>query len=183
MTVAMKRGASVNDSENDFVLVVHGCAVGGSFKVVQVSPPSGQEHRRNQLGNGQLVRARALDVFESTSSMTKTNRHDKAGNPDARWTTKQILHGSVLYERAVSGPAKLVSINGINNLKKVERVKRIELSYAAWEAAVLPLNYTRDRFAVAPSISGMVACLFERCDFQVDPVIGPGPAPDRIGCG
>ena len=65
----------------------------------------------------------------------------------------------------------------------VERVKRIELSYAAWEAAVLPLNYTRDRFAVAPSISGMVACLFERCDFQVDPVIGPGPAPDRIGCG
>ena len=25
----------------------------------------------------------------------------------------------------------------------MERVKRIELSYAAWEAAVLPLNYTR----------------------------------------
>ena len=26
---------------------------------------------------------------------------------------------------------------------KVERVKGIEPSYAAWEAAVLPLNYTR----------------------------------------
>ena len=26
----------------------------------------------------------------------------------------------------------------------VERVKGIEPSYAAWEAAVLPLNYTRD---------------------------------------
>ncbi len=28
-------------------------------------------------------------------------------------------------------------------LKKNERVKGIEPSYAAWEAAVLPLNYTR----------------------------------------
>ncbi len=27
---------------------------------------------------------------------------------------------------------------------KLERVKGIEPSYAAWEAAVLPLNYTRD---------------------------------------
>src|SRR5210317_321808 len=26
----------------------------------------------------------------------------------------------------------------------VERVRRIELPYAAWEAAVLPLNYTRE---------------------------------------
>jgi hypothetical protein len=26
----------------------------------------------------------------------------------------------------------------------LERVKGIEPSYAAWEAAVLPLNYTRD---------------------------------------
>ena len=25
----------------------------------------------------------------------------------------------------------------------MERVRRIELPYAAWEAAVLPLNYTR----------------------------------------
>ena len=35
-----------------------------------------------------------------------------------------------------------------------ERVRRIELPYAAWEAAVLPLNYTREeifdfKFAVA----------------------------------
>ena len=27
---------------------------------------------------------------------------------------------------------------------ELERVKGIEPSYAAWEAAVLPLNYTRD---------------------------------------
>jgi hypothetical protein len=29
--------------------------------------------------------------------------------------------------------------------ERVERVKGIEPSYAAWEAAVLPLNYTRER--------------------------------------
>jgi hypothetical protein len=28
--------------------------------------------------------------------------------------------------------------------EKLERVKGIEPSYAAWEAAVLPLNYTRE---------------------------------------
>ena len=32
----------------------------------------------------------------------------------------------------------------LGNLNKVERVKGIEPSYAAWEAAVLPLNYTRE---------------------------------------
>ena len=30
----------------------------------------------------------------------------------------------------------------------MERVKGIEPSYAAWEAAVLPLNYTRNRSEV-----------------------------------
>jgi hypothetical protein len=30
-------------------------------------------------------------------------------------------------------------------LKQLERAKGIEPSYAAWEAAVLPLNYARDR--------------------------------------
>jgi hypothetical protein len=29
----------------------------------------------------------------------------------------------------------------------MERAKGIEPSYAAWEAAVLPLNYARGRFA------------------------------------
>ncbi len=36
-------------------------------------------------------------------------------------------------------PARLVRMPGIG----LERVKGIEPSYAAWEAAVLPLNYTR----------------------------------------
>jgi hypothetical protein len=30
----------------------------------------------------------------------------------------------------------------------LERAKRIELSYAAWEAAVLPLNYAREPFQI-----------------------------------
>ena len=31
----------------------------------------------------------------------------------------------------------------MDGTEEVERVKGIEPSYAAWEAAVLPLNYTR----------------------------------------
>jgi hypothetical protein len=34
-------------------------------------------------------------------------------------------------------------------LRQVERAKGIEPSYAAWEAAVLPLNYARERFRAA----------------------------------
>ena len=33
---------------------------------------------------------------------------------------------------------------------EVERVKGIEPSYAAWEAAVLPLNYTRTQASIVP---------------------------------
>ena len=36
---------------------------------------------------------------------------------------------------------------GKSGVEKNERVKGIEPSYAAWEAAVLPLNYTRKRLA------------------------------------
>ena len=36
-----------------------------------------------------------------------------------------------------------LSNNGQKPLMKMERVNGIEPSYAAWEAAVLPLNYTR----------------------------------------
>ena len=32
--------------------------------------------------------------------------------------------------------------------KSLERAKGIEPSYAAWEAAVLPLNYARDRLSL-----------------------------------
>src|SRR5512139_3784153 len=38
-------------------------------------------------------------------------------------------------------PARLLR----NQQRKVERVMGIEPTLAAWEAAVLPLNYTRDR--------------------------------------
>ena len=37
----------------------------------------------------------------------------------------------------------LLDFCGTPQIDAVERVKGIEPSYAAWEAAVLPLNYTR----------------------------------------
>lgn len=43
----------------------------------------------------------------------------------------------------------------------VERVKGIEPSYAAWEAAVLPLNYTRVR---------------DLCESNISALPGPGQA-------
>ncbi len=39
----------------------------------------------------------------------------------------------------------------------MERVKGIEPSYAAWEAAVLPLNYTRS-LADCNGLIGQVGC-------------------------
>ncbi len=48
----------------------------------------------------------------------------------------------------------------------MERVKGIEPSYAAWEAAVLPLNYTRvvaSHFSVNEGQSESDYCLCERC--------------------
>jgi hypothetical protein len=39
--------------------------------------------------------------------------------------------------------ASWAPVAGTRALHAVERVKGIEPSYAAWEAAVLPLNYTR----------------------------------------
>ena len=50
----------------------------------------------------------------------------------------------------------------------MERVKGIEPSYAAWEAAVLPLNYTR-----AGALFTRVACDREGADRLM---------PCRIGC-
>ena len=40
---------------------------------------------------------------------------------------------------------------------RMERVKGIEPSYAAWEAAVLPLNYTRIRDDCESNISALPA--------------------------
>ncbi len=45
---------------------------------------------------------------------------------------------------------------------KRERVRRIELPYAAWEAAVLPLNYTRECGADCAAIGAKV---LERTEF------------------
>jgi hypothetical protein len=39
-------------------------------------------------------------------------------------------------------------------IKKLERVIRIELTYQAWEARVLPLNYTRAALRRGREISG-----------------------------
>ncbi len=45
-------------------------------------------------------------------------------------------------------PARTAWRAGRDELSVLERVKGIEPSYEAWEAAVLPLNYTRVTLAI-----------------------------------
>src|SRR5262245_4067756 len=45
---------------------------------------------------------------------------------------------------------KVCKTNDGNPAKYLERAKGIEPSYAAWEAAVLPLNYARERCQPTP---------------------------------
>ncbi len=44
----------------------------------------------------------------------------------------------------------------------MERVKGIEPSYEAWEAAVLPLNYTRNETDFTPAVEGRLNLLSKR---------------------
>ena len=44
----------------------------------------------------------------------------------------------------------------------MERVKGIEPSYEAWEAAVLPLNYTRNETDFTPAVDGRLNLLSKR---------------------
>ena len=58
------------------------------------------------------------------------------------------------------------------NVNLMERVKGIEPSYEAWEAAVLPLNYTR---------AGLE--FYRHGTANAPPVHSPAPGVDRFGCG
>jgi hypothetical protein len=48
--------------------------------------------------------------------------------------------------------------HGVKPLKRLERAKGIEPSYAAWEAAVLPLNYARQSNSTLHKESKYVCC-------------------------
>jgi hypothetical protein len=79
------------------------------------------------------------------------------------WNAKRERHGE-RGEREVNGrPA-----TSCNRLGKLERAKGIEPSYAAWEAAVLPLNYARsmpafERVRPNASSSFLHGCVINSC--------------------
>ena len=78
--------------------------------------------------------------------MSQANRADKQpGTQQDRepWHARQLVRRQGRTNR-LPGTAPGQSDRGD---EMVERVKGIEPSYAAWEAAVLPLNYTRGRRA------------------------------------
>ena len=58
----------------------------------------------------------------------------------------EVLHSTALHERAVDAADEGLLTRAefqLSMTQRLERVKGIEPSYEAWEAAVLPLNYTR----------------------------------------
>ena len=88
--------------------------------------------------------------------MTKA-RVFKSGNSQAVLLRKEFRFKSdqveifrlgndvVLREESASAAGIFDALAGLREgeFERLERVKGIEPSYAAWEAAVLPLNYTR----------------------------------------
>ena len=68
-------------------------------------------------------------------TVIKTVRRDHLGNND---NTQWLCLKNAKIPNQVALP-RLTSAGR----RRVERVKGIEPSYEAWEAAVLPLNYTR----------------------------------------
>ena len=53
----------------------------------------------------------------------------------------------------------------------MERVKGIEPSYEAWEAAVLPLNYTRNETDFTPAVDGRLN-LLSKCSKPIHDLRG-----------
>ena len=91
---------------------------------------------------------------ETISANTRSPRADQSTKPAA---IKPRPVASQMSRTARLAGAELLACSDVSNrafigitgtllvllIRKLERVKGIEPSYAAWEAAVLPLNYTR----------------------------------------
>ena len=80
------------------------------------------------------MRELAVKVNESGLWRTKPEKRGK------RWKCLHFCLHSALFQTP-NRPGTLMDTG-------LERVKGIEPSYAAWEAAVLPLNYTRGNLPV-----------------------------------
>jgi hypothetical protein len=52
---------------------------------------------------------------------------------------------TALSATRLNRPSKIAKVPNLSRLFRLERAKGIEPSYAAWEAAVLPLNYARTK--------------------------------------
>ena len=73
-------------------------------------------------------------------------RNDEAGVPDATPTLKTVQKTPHFVAVGCSrDQVKRNSVVKSVTYRDVERVRGIEPLYEAWEAAVLPLNYTRRR--------------------------------------
>ena len=76
---------------------------------------------------------------------------------------------------------KTIKKEQLKLLKYAKRVTRIELATTAWEAVVLPLNYTR--MAVPTGFEPAISCVTGRHvnPYTTEPIAGAGLEPATFG--
>ena len=91
---------------------------------------------------------------------------------DEQWALIGGLYADSSGDRCTSSDSRRGRSPSIGRFEttiaSVERVTRIELALSAWEADVLPLNYTRDR---EPQLAAaMIAAIRRRRPSRCDPL-------------
>ena len=113
---------------------------------------SSPSSKRIRLGSGSIAGPESLGIGGTAigkgsrkNKLAHLRWHDERGFAGGRYRVSRHAPG----KSHLPGKSEILQTEGLGkNLtvgKRWERVKGIEPSYAAWEAAVLPLNYTRIR--------------------------------------
>ena len=110
--------------------------------------PLGCKLSRNNLGQLAVPTPGASVALALANDPLQPPRNVQTDEVDAAIAAVQIHRACHVVTHFRSGSAwqalsKLFSVSKSSTYACMERVKGIEPSYEAWEAAVLPLNYTR----------------------------------------
>ena len=100
--------------------------------------PSSAEARRGELQN-KKIKTKIKTGFNKLKNFGNNNRKDM------QHYFSKIIPSCILKTWDKKDLA-MARIGHVSTSTLIVRVRRIELRPAAWEAAILPLNYTRKRF-------------------------------------
>src|SRR5699024_6851284 len=139
-----------------------------------VSRAPGRSHSARVWSSGAQRRSRSARVWSSDAqrwSLTRTGLVPGIAPPVARTQRAALPSPGTATSRVRIGETR-------TRLGHAERVTGIEPALSAWEAEVLPLNYTREHSPDQAAIPGGRRCSSERGSaYPLPPVRGkPGPA-------